>query len=160
MLPSLDSRGLLPPGLHVATIGEIQAYFGTNAARLSLLGDFRRFIRERLASVAGDLELIVSGSYLSDKPIPSDIDCAIVVPMAKVPAHVALFHLLNDGRPATNGAIWDEYKVDIYPSLVGLPGLHDFVEFFQYVGHKSAELKSLRPNDRRGVVRVDQWPVG
>jgi hypothetical protein len=160
MLPPLDQRGLLPPGVHDATIDEISAAFGTNAVRAHLLAEFRRFLRERLIPIGAGLDLYVCGSFLSDKVSPGDIDCAIPVPVSSIVVHVNVLALLDDGRiPPAKGTTWDEYKVDVWPYLAGAPG-NDFVTFFQYVGQKTATLKNLSVTDKRGIVKVDQWILG
>lgn len=160
MLPPLDHRGLLPEGIHTATLAEIEQAFATNVTRQHLLQEFRRFIREQLSATAAGLEVYASGSYFSDKAVPGDIDCTVPIPIPQVASRLAVVNLTNDGRSTTQkGALWDNYRVDFWVSL-GIPGHHDFVAFFQYVGIKTAALKHLSEKDKRGIVRVDQWALG
>jgi hypothetical protein len=156
MLPPIDRRGLLPSGVHTATLAEIERVFATNVTRQHLLEEFRRFTREKLAGTAAGLELYMAGSYLSDKVVPGDIDCAVQLPMPEVAGRLPLLGLMNDGRhPPKKGALWDTYRVDFYVSFTGIPGQGDFVDFFQYVGSKTASLRHLNEKDRRGIVRVE-----
>lgn len=160
MLPPLDHRGLLPEGIHTATLAEIEQVFATNGTRQHLLREFRRFIQEQLLATAAGLEVYTSGSYFSDKAAPGDIDCAVPIPIPEVANRLAVINLTNDGRSRTQkGALWDSYHVDFWVSL-GFAGQHDFVAFFQYVGIKTAALKHLNEKDKRGIVRVDQWELG
>lgn len=161
MLPALDNRGLLPEGVHAAGMADLEAMFAMNALRTHLLSEFRRFLRDHLIRMGGGLELYMCGSYLTDKVAPGDIDCTIEIPIADVSAHAPLLQLLDDGRSnAAKGWIWDNYHVDVWPTLTGIPGVPNFLAFFQYVGLKSAAIKSLAQTDKRGVVRVEQWILG
>jgi hypothetical protein len=161
MLPPLDQRGLLPIGVHIASISEIEVAFAINSPRQHLLAEFRLFLRERLVAVAADLDLFMCGSYLTDKAMPEDVDCMVPIPVTMIATHTNLMALLNDGRTTTvKGAIWDQYRVHIWPNITGIPGVPDFAAFFQYVGHKSAAMKNLNATDRRGIVKVEQWTLG
>jgi hypothetical protein len=161
MLPALDGRGFLPSGVHEATLPEIDSRFATNAVRTQMFSEFRRFRQDHLLNVASGLDLCMAGSFLSDKAMPSDIDLAIEIPIAAMSHRSALMNLLNDGRSiSTKGWIWDQYHVDIWPSLTGFAGALDFVAFFQYVGLKSATMKSLNQTDTRGIVKVVRWTHG
>jgi hypothetical protein len=161
MLPPIDHRGLLPPGVHVATLAEIDQLFATNPRRQHLLAELRRFIHERLLPSGAGLELFVCGSYFSDKADPGDIDCTVPVQIADVMNRLPVLALMNDGRsPTDKGATWKNYSVDFFVSLSGLPGMNDFVAFFQYVGIKTASLKNLNEKESRGIVKVEQWELG
>jgi hypothetical protein len=161
MLPALDGRGFLPAGVHDATLPEIEAHFATNAVRAQILSEFRRFRQDHLLNVASGLNLCMGGSFLSDKAMPGDVDLAIEIPITAVSQRTGLMNLLNDGRSTTTkGWIWDQYHVDIWPSLTGFPGAKDFVAFFQYVGLKSATMKCLNQTDKRGILKVVQWTHG
>lgn len=162
MLPPLDSRGLLPPGVHGGTFLDIESAFARkNSWRRCLFDQFRRFCREELTSVAADLELVVGGSYISDLPRPDDLDCTIVVPLNKWDSHRELRALLQDGRcagpPGFRGRIWAKYKVHIIESTTDDQGRQSFVDKFQEVGIKMAARKGLQATDRRGVVKVAHW---
>ena len=37
---------------------------------------------------------------------------------------------------------------------VNFPGEDNFVDFFRYVGNKTARFKGLDPRDRKGILRV------
>lgn len=158
MVPPLDERGLLPPGVHDADDWlVVERMFATNDHRRALLDQMRIFIAAELQHVAAGLDLIIGGSYLTTKVVPGDIDCTVVIPVDEIQARVAALQLLVvDGR---KGRIWHQYRVEAYPTL-GQPGAHDFREFFQYVGEKSAVLHNCAARDLRGVIRVASWLPG
>lgn len=161
MLPALDNRGFLPTGVHSATLSEIAASFSTNAIRANLLSEFHRFLSDHLFRLAAGLNLYMCGSFLTDKAIPGDIDCTVEIPVATLAQRAGLMLLLNDGRTITQkGSIWDQYRVDIWPTITGVPGTSNFIDFFQYVGVKSAAMKNLNHTEKRGIVKVDQWIHG
>lgn len=96
-------------------------------------------------------QLVLGGSFFSDKTNPADIEATVM--------------LQDDHPPALKGdfttmffqyhEVWHrENLVDFYPTL---PGQNNFASFFQYVGVKTASAKGLDPKDRRGVVGVTTW---
>ncbi|CAK0741340.1 conserved hypothetical protein [Gammaproteobacteria bacterium] len=158
MIPPLDSRGLLPCGIHEATWAEVQARFAYNPQRLRLIENARDFAKTRLAplSALGVGRLIIAGSTFSDKPNPSDIEMTLEIQVA---------HLTPDGLQLTlllqanHDGIKEEQGVDFYTTYV-LPGVQSFVDYFQYVGEKTAQMKALNNKDLRGVIEVIAWPHG
>ena len=112
MIPPLDARGLLPPGQHdCANFSELALHFATNGRRVALFQNLERFIRTELSPVAAGLHLYIGGSYLSDKPHPSDIDCTLAVPLQDLAAYRALVQLSADGA---KGRIYTTYDVEFY----------------------------------------------
>jgi hypothetical protein len=160
MIPALDHRGLLPHGIHIATIDEIRAVFCFNAIREQRLESFLNFLRIELIPLGNGLDLYAAGSYLTDKPDPGDIDCTIEIPANDIHNRIPLLNLFNDGRSQHDrGRLWNEYRVDAYPTL-NFPGSNDFRDFFQYVGEKTATLKNLNEKDRKGIIKVESWTNG
>lgn len=161
MIPALDARGLLPPGKSDTDWAELALRFATSTLRLSRLKELHRFIDAELMALGAGLDFYVAGSYLSDKVSPGDIDCTIVIPTHEINARIPLINLFDDGRvPGLNkGRIWNEYGVEIFPTLV-FPGYPDFLEFFQYVGEKTALAKNLQVKDKRGILRITSWTLG
>lgn len=160
MIPPLDHRGLLPQGIHSATMDEIEGAFSTNYVRAQRLDSFRRFLLAEMAPCGGGLDLFIAGSYVTDKPDPGDIDCTIEIPALEINNRLPLINLFNDGRSKScKGRIWEAYRVDAFPTLI-FPGANDFRDFFQYVGEKTAKLKNLNEKDRRGIIKVESWTRG
>jgi hypothetical protein len=94
-IPPLNDHGLLVPGIHDCTFPELEAMFGQNRwvqdpqseSRRERLCPNRGRLCERLASYLADLhrvglevEVLVGGSFVTDKPDPNDIDLVVVLP--------------------------------------------------------------------------------
>lgn len=85
-LPPLAPTGLLPPGRFVCTVAEVQASFvsGQDPARQRLWDDWRQ-LTSILRQVVGQVPAAwLSGSFLTSKPVPGDIDCVYIVDVAHV----------------------------------------------------------------------------
>lgn len=158
MIPPLDHRGLLPPGVHVAqNWDELAAAFAGNAHRRDLLADLKVWVSQELQFHGAGLELVIGGSFVTSKPMPADIDCTVRIPVDEIRERGALLQLLiQDGA---KGRIHQEFRVEIYPTLVS-PGASDFSVFFQYVGEKSALIHRCDAKDVRGVIKVESWLPG
>jgi hypothetical protein len=75
MIPAIDpSTGYLPPGMHSADWPEIAPCFAGNSHRAFLFGGFVRACRN--FAQAGCQTMLLDGSFISSKPLPSDYDAA------------------------------------------------------------------------------------
>jgi hypothetical protein len=78
MIPPFNDQGYLPPGIHGATLDEINERFGRES-------EVRRVEMESLswlvdlAHRAGVLRIIVNGSFVADVFEPNDVDCALLI---------------------------------------------------------------------------------
>ena len=72
MIPALDSRGLLPPGIHECSWTELDTQFSTNRHRRELLGGLRDALIE--LKHAGCGRAYIDGSFVTDKRVPGDYD--------------------------------------------------------------------------------------
>jgi hypothetical protein len=77
MIPSFNEKGYLPPGVHRATLDEIDVRFGQ-------LSDVRRVQMESvrwmldLAKRAGVGRIVLNGSFVTDIMEPNDVDCVLL----------------------------------------------------------------------------------
>jgi hypothetical protein len=73
MIPDLNEEGLLPPGVHSASLREIGQRFGRrNAVRRRL---FRGLVRAlQNLREAGVKRVYIDGSFVTDKASPNDVD--------------------------------------------------------------------------------------
>lgn len=78
MIPPLNDRGYLPPGLHRATVEEISARFGREPELRRVQMESLRWLVE-LARRAGVQRIVVNGSFVTDKLEPNDVDCVLLV---------------------------------------------------------------------------------
>jgi hypothetical protein len=116
---------VLPPGIHPATLAEIQAAYATNAQRRDLFDGL--VYAAQLLFHAGCATLYLNGSYVTEKPVPNDYDAcwdlAGVDPTKLDPT----FRDFSNGRKAQK----TKFKGEFFPSTVmNQPG-QTFLQFFQ-----------------------------
>ena len=156
MIPSLDARGLLPTGRHRAPLEQVPPRFCTNDYRWQLwdlaLDGLSELCHDWVKRPGCEApNLIIGGSFFSDKARPSDIEATLFYPQ-QMPDDQCWRILLDWQR--SKDLIKQRYRLDFYPTL---PGGNDFASFFQYVGPKTAQSKGLGEKDARGVIEVLNW---
>ena len=77
MLPAFNKNGLLPPGIHPATIDEVDQRFGQASEIRRAQMDSLRWLLP-LCRAAEILRLIVNGSFVADVAEPNDVDCVLL----------------------------------------------------------------------------------
>jgi hypothetical protein len=80
-LPEFDAQGLLPPGLHDATLAEVRERFGrfqVSDCRLKLCQQLEAFLQDVRSSTLIEA-VIVDGSFVTAKDEPGDIDVILVL---------------------------------------------------------------------------------
>lgn len=98
MIPELDENGNLPPGIHRATLEEIEQRFGTTT-------EIRRAQMQSLywlvdlAGKAGIERLIVNGSFVTDVFEPNDVDCVALAGRDFLRDRRAAWEMLRVGLP-------------------------------------------------------------
>ena len=78
MIPAFQNDGLLPPGLHGASLREVRARFGGNARREEQLGLLRAVVEAALV-YPSIKRVLIWGSFVSSKDEPNDLDYSLVV---------------------------------------------------------------------------------
>lgn len=78
MIPPCDDDGYLPPGIHSATVEEIEARFGHESELRQVQMQSLRWLVE-LARRAGVQRIVVNGSFVTDKLEPNDLDCVLLI---------------------------------------------------------------------------------
>ena len=97
MIPEFDEHGNLPPGIHRASLEEIEERFGRES-------EIRRVEMESLvwlldlAKRVGIARLIINGSFVSDVFEPNDVDCVLLM-AAGFPHDGQAFEELHKGLP-------------------------------------------------------------
>jgi len=97
MIPDFNEHGYLPPGLHRATLAEIEERFGTRT-------EIRRAQMQSLywladvAKRAGIERLVLNGSFVTDVFEPNDVDCVLLVRSGSLSDRQA-FRELRKGLP-------------------------------------------------------------
>ena len=131
MIPALVSLpgspwAVLPPGAHVASLGDVAHAFATNTWRRELFaGLVLACGRLRLA---GCPEIHLDGSYVTGKPRPGDFD-ACWDPTGVDPTNLdPVFLDFSNGRAAQKAA----FKGEFFPSsMLCVDVGQTFVDFFQ-----------------------------
>ena len=128
---------ILPPGIWDASIQEIDDRFAINAKRI-LLFDGLRFALDNLFK-AGCKQVFLDGSYVTEKPIPSDYeicwDTTDVNPVVLDPVML----IFSNGRAAQK----QKYLGEFFPvSMVEGNSGKPFLEFFQ-IDKYSGESKGI-----------------
>ena len=72
MIPPPNAIGELPPGVHAATLAEVETVFATTPRRRLLFEGLRQAL-ENLAR-AGVRRVFIDGSFVTTKANPNDVD--------------------------------------------------------------------------------------
>lgn len=139
--------GLLPLGIHVCTLAEIQSVFCGSARRIMLFGQLNRFIQNELPHTPG-VAIFVDGSFVRSKPDPDDIDLILDLSLGtQAQAESNFFKILAERER------WkSSYHVDVYPYHPSLP--KNLLLFFQYVGIKAAAEMNIPSQHPKGILRL------
>lgn len=72
MIPSFDSNGYLPPGIHEATLAQIEKRYAYTNKRKWLFEGLKKLVNT--LSPAGCKTIYLNGSYITNKIEPNDYD--------------------------------------------------------------------------------------
>lgn len=151
--PALTAEGLLPPGVHIADLREIEQAFGRTPKRrfhlFQKLAQFEVFVR----SFKLFQTIYIDGSFVTDKDDPGDIDAVLELPradLAKLLAH-------RDAPALVDGAaVKAKYEVHLFiqpPAPV--PADFDMARFFQHLRPEEAIVRQLPADTMRGILKVE-----
>src|SRR5262245_50784289 len=77
MLPAFDDVGNLPPGIHLCSVAELAARFGSGSEeRTAEVSELLQFIEP--AKRAGVRRLLANGSFVTGKLAPNDVDVVVL----------------------------------------------------------------------------------
>lgn len=146
-IPPLNVFGVLPRGCHDCTLQEISVAYASNAARDILWQGFLAFH----AWVQGQpppTEILVDGSFTSDKELPDDID--VVFDLSACPT-VVRDHWITIFMTQ---AVWlkEQFRVDFWVYFPGAP--NDLRAFFEYVRPEEAIRRGMPPGELKGLLRI------
>lgn len=142
---------VLPPGVHKATLAEVQASFAHNPRRRELFVGF--LSAAALLRDAGCREVLLDGSYVTAKPMPGDYD-ACWSPAGVNPAKLdPVFRDFTNKRVAQKAKFKGEFFPSTATTLSKSNGTHTtqaFPDFFQidrFTGSKKGILSIDILND-------------
>ena len=78
MIPPFEDNGYLPPGVHQATLDEIEARFGRESELRQVQMESLRWLVD-LATRARVERLIINGIFVTDVSEPNDVDCVLLI---------------------------------------------------------------------------------
>ena len=110
MIPDFDENGNLPPGVHLASLAEIEERFGRDS-------EVRRAEMQSLcwlvdlAKRAGAERVVIDGSFVTEKLEPNDVDCVLLIG-PEYPRDVESHEELLNGLPFLDIQIADEGGFD------------------------------------------------
>jgi hypothetical protein len=129
MIPDLVDIGgiweVLPPGIHEATLYEVEQRYAYNVRRLGLFDGFKRGLL-RLAA-AGCKLVYLDGSFVTSKTLPGDFDAGwdpVGMDLLKLDPVLLTFDNKRALQKATFGG-------EFFPSNELANGVLTFLEYFQ-----------------------------
>ena len=145
-IPALNSVGLLPEGIHPATLSEVELAFGrANDTRAALYTNLCAFL-DVARSFRLFTSIVIDGSFVTDKAAPNDIDAVLILPGALLKGLMGHSDYLKLDNPDVKA----KFAIDLFiePSLDGM------ATFFQKLKTEDALLRGVGPRQLRGVVEV------
>jgi len=130
---------VLPPGVHDATLKEVEARFATSDHRKRLFSGFRRGVIA--LRKAGCRKIFLDGSFVTEKPIPGDFDACwdpMGVDSTKLDSVLLDF---NDRRKKQKECFQGEF----FQANLLADGEHFFFDFFQIDRHTG---------NAKGIIRI------
>ena len=97
MIPPFEDNGYLLPGIHVASLDEVEARFGRESELRVVQIQSLRWLVD-LARRAGIRRLVLNGSFVTDVIEPNDVDCVLLVD-PDFPRDFEAAKELDDGLP-------------------------------------------------------------
>jgi hypothetical protein len=134
MIPPFNETGYLPPGIHPATLEEVDARFGQMSELRRVQMESVRWMVE-LAARAGVRRIVLNGSFVTDIMEPNDVDCVLLI----VPGQTfnsAAEEDLSNGLPFLDVALVGE------------------IDFDRFVNRFFAASRFAEP---KGMVELIQW---
>jgi hypothetical protein len=141
MIPAFTYNGLLPPGIHRASVGELRDKLGWSKQRRELIGGLEKVLE--LMGSCGVERVYLDGSFVTDKDRSGDIDGCYDVPRgANLGAMYPIWPFTWPNRLASK----DRFGTEMFPA--GAPATasgEPFLSFFQ----------KDRQGRRRGVLLIE-----
>jgi hypothetical protein len=77
VIPPFEESGWLPPGIHLATLAEVEDRFGRQSEIRRVQMQSVRWMAD-LTIRAGVQRIILNGSFVTDIIEPNDVDCVLL----------------------------------------------------------------------------------
>lgn len=154
MTLTFDERGLLAPGVHDASLTEIETHFGrfqrTNR-RMTLFKSFGDYVKE-VMQTGWACTILIDGSFVMPAvDEPNDIDVILLLPADwDVQAALKPFEYNVVSKKYTKKA----YNIEVYAALDGSAAAAAYVELFSKVRAEWCRQFGWPVESRKGVVRI------
>ncbi|HEX2689129.1 MAG TPA: hypothetical protein VHN14_21050 [Kofleriaceae bacterium] len=147
-IPNLTSAGLLPTGIHLATLQEVELAFGRGTdTRMRLYENENLCAFLELArSFQMFTSMVIDGSFVTNEPEPSDVDVVLILPglqLQRLMSH-------SDYLKLENTTVKELFTIDLFID----PDLEGMATFFQRLKIEEALQRGVPPRHLRGVVQV------
>ena len=149
MIPDFDERGYMPPGIHIASLDEVEARFGRDAEIRCAQMDSLRWLVE-LVQRSGAERLIVNGSFVTDVVEPNDVDCVLLIG-PEFPLDPTAETELREGLPFIESALVEQVAFDQFVERIFATDRDETIRAFT----PSGPPESSRTACRRSRAAVD-----
>lgn len=148
-IPALLPSGVLPAGLHEATLNEVAERFGSMSSARQQLQRGLEVVATTARSTGYFLDLVIDGSFVTDKSEPGDIDAVLRTKGEYWTAVVGL-----DSSPEAWLTDPNQMKAlhGVFAVIEDAGG--SMVDFYASMRPEEALSRGLTPDARRGLVRV------
>jgi hypothetical protein len=151
---TFDHRGLLPPGIHDATLADIDASFARfqkSDRRIKLFEKLKAYLLE-LGRTGWQFEVIIDGSFVMP-PVdePDDIDIILVLP-----ADWDMFQTLRpfEYNVVSRKFTRREYQLDVLPATAGSEAERRYRLLFQGIRIEWCQRFGWPAGSEKGLVRL------
>ena len=138
-IPPFNQHGLLPPGIHSASLKEVVEKLGFSPKRQDLIERGLKPLLERLKAL-GVHAVYLNGSFATARPSPKDIDGHILTTVG-----TALEMEVIENYEAWNAT----YQVDLWPAYTDEPGEMSQEWWQEQFGHTKEQ-----PPQAKGIVKL------
>jgi hypothetical protein len=154
MVLTFDDRGLLPPGIHEATLDEVEEHFARfqrSDRRIRLFDRLRAYLKDVKRAACATCVLIDGSFVMAGVDEPDDIDLILVLPPD--------WDLAADLKPyqynlVSKRRVRQEYGIEVYPVRPGSVEEQKWVAFFHRVNIKWCQQFGWPSDSTKGIVRV------
>ena len=148
-IPALLSSGVLPAGLHEATLAEVAERFGSMNPSRQRLQKGLEVVATTARSTGYFVDLVLDGSFVTDKTEPGDIDAVL---RTKADYWTAVVPLASSANAWLTEPERMKALHGVYAVIEDAGG--SMVDFYASMRPEEALSRGLAANARRGLVRV------